>query len=470
MTPTDTALPKGFQAQIDLRCARDRDWRHLVGGAPTRLLRLSERAAGMVSAEGRITVLDDASGELVRTLLDANVAHPRPMFGPHDESVTVVIPVRDNQPGVDRLLRAVHGLRVIVVDDGSAAPITVPEDVRLLRFDTNRGPSAARNHGVAQADTEFVIFLDSDVVPLATPGAAADWVTALTAHFSDPAVGLVAPRIVGLPAAEPNLVERYEAGFSSLDMGQREAAIKPGSRVPYVPSAAMVVRRRAFTGFDEDLRVAEDVDLCWRMAAQGWCLRYDPVARVAHEHRSTLPSMLGRRRYYGTGAAFLADRHQRKAAPLAMRWPIAVAVVALLTRTRLGLAVGLLGAGYAGWAVRRRLGEMPGRDRVAASLTGQALAHGLVQAGGAVCRHYWPIGLVTALVSRRFRVLAAQVAVVDAVVAWIRHAQAAGRSPKVDPLSFLVLRRLDDLAYGTGLWQGALAQRDATALLPVIGR
>ena len=32
------------------------------------------------------------------------------------------------------------------------------------------------------------------------------------------------------------------------------------------------------------------------------------------------------------------------------------------------------------------------------------------------------------------------------------------------------LRRLDDLAYGAGLWQGALRDHDATALLPVLVR
>lgn len=471
MTGPDAALPNGFQVQVDRRYASG-GWRHLLGGSPTRLLRMSPRAVAMIDDQGRVRVGDDDSAALARTLLDAGVANPRPMFGPHEDEVTVVIPVRDNQAGVDRLLAALRDVAVIVVDDGSTVPVEVPEDVVLARFEESRGPAAARNHGAALADSEIVAFLDSDVVPCTGADgrvtACGDWLTALLAHFSDPAVGLVAPRIVGLPGS--GIVARYEADFSSLDMGAREAAVRPGSHVPYVPSAAMLVRRSAFPGFDEELRVAEDVDLCWRMAAQGWRLRYDPVARVAHEHRVRLSTMLDRRRFYGTGAALLADRHDRKAAPLAMRLPTALALVALLTRTRLGLIIALLCVGHTARSVYQRLEEMPRREYVSASLTTRGLGHGLVQVGGAVCRHYWPLALLAALLSGPLRRLFLQIAIVDALIAWLRFAAANRRRPAVDPVSFLVLRRLDDLAYGTGLWQGALRDHDPTALLPVLVR
>jgi mycofactocin system glycosyltransferase len=435
---------------------------------------MSSRAVAMIDGEGRVCVSDDDSATVARTLLDADVANPRPMFGPHEDQVTVVIPVRDNQAGIDRLLAALHDVAVIVVDDGSQVPVEVPEDVILVRFDTSRGPAAARNHGAALADSEIIAFLDSDVVPCTGtggPGASCrDWLTALLGHFSDPAVGMVAPRIVGLPVSGPGAVARYEADFSSLDMGPREASVHPGGRVAYVPSAAMLVRRSAFPGFDEDLRVAEDVDLCWRMSADGWRLRYDPVARVAHEHRVSLSTMLDRRRFYGTGAALLADRHDRKAAPLVMKIPTAVALIALLTRTRLGLLIALLCAGYSARGVYERLDPLPRREYVSASLTTAGLGNGLVQVGSAVCRHYWPLALLAALVSQRLRRLFLQIAIVDALIAWLRFAAANRRRPAVDPVSFFVLRRLDDLAYGTGLWQGALRERDLTALLPVLVR
>ncbi|MEO9327777.1 mycofactocin biosynthesis glycosyltransferase MftF [Gordonia aurantiaca] len=466
--PAARDLPDGFQVQIDLKAARGGDLRYLVGGSPTRLMRMSDTALGMTSDDGRIEVCNNVTRRLARALLDAGVANPRPMFGPRTDDVTVVVPVKDNQAGVDRLVDALAGLKVIVVDDGSQTPIAVDRpDVKVIRFDANRGPAAARNAGVDAATTDFVAFLDSDVVP------ATDWLTVLLAHFSDPSVGIVAPRIVGLRAADKSasLAERYENGWSSLDMGPVESAVLPSTRVPYVPSAAMVVRRNAFCGFDESLRVAEDVDLCWRMHAAGWRIRYDPVARVAHDHRTTLRDVLARRCFYGTGAAHLASRHGDRAAPVVMSVPMAAAVVALLTRTRIGAAIAMLIFTQMAVRLRRRLGDLPSAPLVSAQLTSRAAGHGLLQAAGAICRHYWPVALLLALISRRFRTLAVQVAIIEGVVSWVRDLITdPATPPALGPFRYLLMHRLDDLAYGAGLWQGVITQRDPEALRPVISR
>jgi hypothetical protein len=77
-----------------------------------------------------------------------------------------------------------------------------------------------------------------------------------------------------------------------------------------------------------------------------------------------------------------------------------------------------------------------------------------------VTRHHWPLALAAALVSRRARRWVAAAAVGDAVVAWRPHRRVIGL-PR-----FAVARRLDDLAYGAGLWAGALRARDPRALLP----
>ena len=136
--PVSDGLPDGFQVQIDMRCARDGDLRYLVGGSPTRLLRMSDAALGMTSDDGRIAVCDNATRRLARSLLDAGIANPRPMFGPQADDVTIVVPVRDNQAGVDRLVHAVRGMRVIVVDDGSARPISVDAPgVTVIRSEVN---------------------------------------------------------------------------------------------------------------------------------------------------------------------------------------------------------------------------------------------------------------------------------------------------------------------------------------------
>ena len=463
--PASTTLPIGFQVQIDLRCARKGNLRHLVGGSPLRVMKMSDVALGMTSDDGRIAVHDHGTQFLARRLLDAGIAHPRPMFGPGTDDVTVVVPVFGNQPGVDRLVRVLmaQGLPVIVVDDASPTPITVPDGVRLIRFPENRGPAAARNVGADAAETEFVAFLDSDTVPVG------DWLMMLMGHFADPSVAIVAPRIVGLDAADGSTaVAEYANRFSSLDMGPREAAVAPGSPLPYVPSAAMVVRRSGFAGFDESLRVAEDVDLCWRTHRDGWRIRYDPVARVAHDHRESLHGMLNRRRFYGTGAAELARRHGELAAPVVTSVPLAIAVVALLTRTRWGAAVAAAVAGLVYGRTRTPLRGVPDAELIAVKNTGRAIGFGLLQAGSAVLRHYWPLSMLGLVVSRRFRRWFATVAVAEALVMWVRSQVVDPEAPVMGPVEYALLRRLDDLAYGAGLWQGAFVNRDVGALRPVV--
>ena len=301
----------------------------LLGGSPTRLLRLAPAAQTMLSS-GRLEVHDAQSAQLARTLLDATVAHPRPASGPSHRDVTVVIPVRDNAIGLDRLVQSLRGMRVVVVDDGSSTPVEVGDfagphcDIRVLRHAASRGPAAARNTGLAACDTDFVAFLDSDVVPRR------GWLEALLGHFCDPAVSLVAPRIVGL--REPgNLIARYEAVRSSLDLGLREAPIVPYGTVSYAPSAAIICRRSALQqvgGFDESLTSGEDVDLCWRFIEAEARLRYEPIALVGHDHRTKLRDWFVRKSFYGSSAAPLAIRHPGKTAPLVLSgWTMLVWVL-----------------------------------------------------------------------------------------------------------------------------------------------
>src|SRR6202012_2721164 len=100
---------------------------------------------------------------------------------------------------------------------------------------------------------------------------------------------------------------------------QREAPVLPHSTVSYVPSAAIICRRSAIHdvgGFDETLQSGEDVDLCWRLIEAGARLRYEPIAQVAHDHRTQLRDWLARKAFYGGSAAPLSVRHPDKTAPV----------------------------------------------------------------------------------------------------------------------------------------------------------
>ncbi|WP_305092396.1 mycofactocin biosynthesis glycosyltransferase MftF [Prescottella sp. R16] len=463
---SDARLPDGFGVRIDPTTRTRSGGRVLIGGSPLRMLTLAPAAADMIG-DGHLEVVDRSTAAVARRLLDSGIAHPRPMSSPAPSDVTVVVPVRDNVDGLARLLPALRGLTVIVVDDGSVVPLEVAEPpdgttgVTVVRHETSRGPAAARNTGLLSATTPLVAFLDSDVVPCK------GWLELLLGHFSDPAVALVAPRIVALRPGG-SVLARYEHTRSSLDLGRKESAVRAGSPVSYVPSAAMVVRRDVLTdlgGFDETMHVAEDVDLCWRLQDAGRRLRYEPVAHVAHDHRVSLRTWFARKVFYGTGAAPLADRHAGLAAPVAMsKWTLA-SVLAAASGTRLGGLAAVVTFLVTTARLRRTFTRLDEPTRIAAILAARGFGHGARQLASALCRSYWPITLVAMLFSRRVRYLTAVAAVVEGVVDWAEHRDVGG----LDPVRHTVFKRLDDLAYGAGLWLGAIRSRDLRALVPRIG-
>jgi len=481
-------LPAGFGLELDPAVRRPRH-EVLVGGAPIRVLRLSAAGAAMVDswAEGGPVGRGPGAQALAGRLLDGGLAHPRPGAaahpGPHD--VTVVVPVRDDQSGLSATLAAVGKVgAVVVVDDGSVRPITADQapGATLIGRRTAGGPAAARNAGWRMAATEIVLFLDADCAP--APGCLAT----LLPHFADPQLAAVAPRVqAGAGGATPAWLAAYEKLRSPLDLGLHEAPVRPGSAVPYVPTAALALRREALEqtgGFDEALRFGEDVDLVWRLGKRGWRVRYDPSASVTHPARPSASRWLAQRYQYGRAAAPLAARHGRDVAPVASNpWSAA--------------AWGLAAAGHPAAAAAVTVGtsavlaRRAGSDLVTArTLAGLALT-GDVRAGPALAeavRRAWlPPALILAATSSRKGRSSAWPALVAALTVpaaaeWMTGRVDAslprGRPPSGDLpgdhpgppdlglVTWVALRLADDLAYQAGVWSGALTARSAGALLP----
>ena len=163
-------------------------------------------------------------------------------------------------------------------------------------------------------------FVDVDVTP--SPG----WLDRLLGHFADERVAAVAPRVMAAPAS--GAIARYELDHSPLDLGAQPARVAPGTRVSYVPAAALVARTaiiREVGGFDERLRTGEDVDLVWRLVGAGHRVRYEPAVVVTHDPRATWRAWAAQRIGYGASAAPLARRHPGAVAPVRVSgWTVAV--------------------------------------------------------------------------------------------------------------------------------------------------
>ena len=452
----------GFGFRLDPATHVERDGRTLWGGTNARLVRLtSDGARELALAQGGQPV--GIKGRwLGRRLVAAGLAYPLPPRPADDSGVTIVIPVRDRASELDRCLAAVGPGAVIVVDDGSLDPQRVRavckrHGARLIQRPSNSGPAAARNAGVAAVTTPIVAFLDSDCVP------PAGWIAALVGHLQDPLVCAVAPGIQPLPsdasAARPSATELYLDRRCPLVLGERPAEVRPLSPVPYVPTAALLVRRSALgEGFDESMRTGEDVDLIWRLRDAGHIVRYDPSVVVYHAEPVAWRDVLARRFRYGTSAGPLARRHPGCLPPvLAPPLPILIVLAALLGHFVVATAVAAGGTAVLAWKLQRR--TVPAWR-----------APGLVlESVYRVCRDalQWAVMLFSPLLlfaiatsSHRWAVAALSVA--PYLIEWFE------RRPRLDPLRWIGARIVDDVAYGAGVWTGCLRSRSLEPLLPRI--
>lgn len=187
-------------------------------------------------------------------------------------SVSVIIPVRDRENLVAEAVRSalaqnVEGLEIIVVDDGStdrsaSAAASCGGAVRVLRHDSARGPSAARNTGLAHAGADWVAFLDSDdtyldgsLPPRVARTAAVGTVLVCANGCSWDGQQVLTPRLIGaspLSSGEDPFMRLLRGNFvlTSTVLARRSVVLEAG-------------------GFAEDLHRAEDYHLWLRLARRG---------------------------------------------------------------------------------------------------------------------------------------------------------------------------------------------------------
>lgn len=395
----------------------------LIGGSPLKLFRLTPAGTALVD---RIAAGEPVSSSaLVRALLDAGAVHPIPERAPYGaEDVTIVTPTYGRPPTL--------APGALLVDDGSPEPVPGA----AVRLERNSGPGPARNAGLTLVSTPLVAFVDNDVT--LTDG----WLDPLLAHFEDPTVALVAPRVRSAEGA--SALAGYERRRSPLDLGPQAGRVRAGSRVGYVPSAAIVCRVdavRQIGGFDPELRFGEDVDLVWRLDEAGWRCRYEPASEVVHEPRQTWAAWVRQRVSYGSSAAPLARRHRRAVAPIRMSgWSVAAWLLSAVGRPVVGAAIGVGSTA----ALVVKLPDIP--PTTSLRLAGLGNLRAGDQIATAIRRAWWPLVLLAGWRSGH-----ARRALVGALL--------AARSP---------LRLADDLAYSAGVWRGVVRERTLAPLVPEI--
>jgi N-acetylglucosaminyl-diphospho-decaprenol L-rhamnosyltransferase len=185
--------------------------------------------------------------------------------------------------------------------DGSADMVEAEHPwVTLVRSGENLGYGPAVNVVADRTVTPWVAPANSDLS--FTPGAVEKLLDTGLAH---PEAGAVAPRLILPDGSTQQSVQPFPTVTTSLLTASRAASVSAGVRrrlylpggwdpdvaqdVPWATGAFLIVRREAWEavgGFDaEQWMYAEDLDLGWRLAREGWTTRYEPRA-VVHHHES----------------------------------------------------------------------------------------------------------------------------------------------------------------------------------------
>jgi GT2 family glycosyltransferase len=210
-----------------------------------------------------------------------------------DRSISIIIPTFNGASRIgnclDALLKQTPGrdVDILVVNDGStdntAEVVRGYPGVRLIN-QRNAGPAAARNRGALEARGMLLLFTDDDCVPMA------GWLNAMIEPFDD-------PEVVGAKGIYRTHQKRLAARFVQIEYEDRYRLMAHLDCIDFIDTYSAAFRRDRFlemAGYDTSFPVAcaEDVELSYRMSAQGWKMKFAPAAIVYHTHPATFTQYL----------------------------------------------------------------------------------------------------------------------------------------------------------------------------------
>ncbi|MBA3695878.1 MAG: glycosyltransferase family 2 protein [Methylotenera sp.] len=217
--------------------------------------------------------------------------------------VTVVIPnfngtklLRKNLPSVLKAAQQyVPPAYVIVVDDGSkddSVQVLRTEfpEIKLVIHEQNKGFAEAVHSGIAAAETELIMLLNSDV------NVEKDLLESLVHYFDNPDTFSVNPLIydeAGVSKRHSWNLRQFKKGSLKLldwSLGKAETIRQSGNQLPtlYGHGGSMMLRRSMFQslgGFHPIYKpfYSEDYDLGIRAWRRGWSSFFEPNVSIVHQ-------------------------------------------------------------------------------------------------------------------------------------------------------------------------------------------
>jgi glycosyltransferase involved in cell wall biosynthesis len=203
--------------------------------------------------------------------------------------ISVIMPVYNCAEYIDESLSSIFAqsftnYEVIVVNDGSTDTAALeralaPHRDRIVYIQQeNRGPSAARNVGIAAARADVIAFLDAD------DRFEPDYLEAqLQVLRSDPTLDVVYPDAVFF-GETPDAGRRFTE-LNPSDTGVTFESLITGECTVLVHATARREAIRRVGMFDEALRVSEDFDLWLRIVKSGGRIAHHPRVLVRFRRR-----------------------------------------------------------------------------------------------------------------------------------------------------------------------------------------
>ncbi len=241
-----------------------------------------------------------------------------------DETICVIIAAKNASDtiglAVASALRETVVSEVVVVDDGSsdgtdAAALAADDGsgrLKIISFEKNQGPSAARNAAIAQSAAPLIAILDAD--DFFFPGRFApmlaesgwDFIADNIAFVADPAA-LSVPARFQSRARDLSLVQFVEGNISQRGKPRGETGfLKPIMRRAFIEAHQL--------RYDDQLRLGEDYDFYVRALAMG--ARYKVIEHCGYGAVVRGDSLSSRHRTEDLRRLYEADNAILSAMPL----------------------------------------------------------------------------------------------------------------------------------------------------------
>lgn len=234
--------------------------------------------------------------------------------------ISLIIPTHNRMMQLRACLQAAlaqdhRDYEVILVDDASTDETGTMvrrefPGVEYLRMETNCGPAAARNCGIAAAKGELLVFTDDDC--LIPPGFLSAIEVGYRQYPSVAGVGGYLEPPENLAASNP--WARYEIYVTHVVYKAGSEPVLGGLDCPAGGTNSMSYRKEILVetgGFDEGFPVpgGEDADLKWRVVTAGHQLLYLPL-KVIHLHEFDLRNFWRKQYTHGRGSIYFERKHK----------------------------------------------------------------------------------------------------------------------------------------------------------------